>query len=123
MNEKNNNKNQKMNLPSIDNNRKNNKLKINNTNKNKANDSSNLASSQKNSIKEKSSTEKTFSNQKDSKANLIIPKYDNNLLKQKSNMINKSGINEIIDKINKQKINSKDINKSMNFIENNSKKI
>ena len=124
MNEKNNKKN----LPSIDNNKKNNKLKINTTNKNKD------SSAQKNSIKEKSTPEKTFSNnQKDSKINLLNAKNDNNLIKQnnsKSNMINISTnktdekINEIIKTINKQKINinSKEINNSMNFIENNRQK-
>ena len=124
MNEKNNKKNHKnMNLPSIDNDKKNNKSKINNTNKNK--DSSSLTSPPKNSIKEKSTPEKTFSNQKNSKANLIIPSKQNN---SKSNMINLSGnkaddkINEIIDKINKQRINSKDINDSINLIENNRQK-
>ena len=124
MNEKNNKKNQKnMNLPSIDNDKKNNKSKINNTNKNK--DSSSLTSPPKNSIIEKSTPEKTFSNQKNSKANLIIPSKQNN---SKSNMINLSGnkaddkINEIIDKINKQRINSKDINDSINLIENNRQK-
>ena len=124
MNEKNNKKN----LPSIDNNKKSNKLKINTTNKNKD------SSAQKNSIKEKSTQEKTFSNnQKDSKINLLNAKNDNNLIKQnnsKSNMINISTnktdekINEIIKTINKQKINinSKEINNSMNFIENNRQK-
>lgn len=124
MNEKNNKKN----LPSIDNNKKSNKLKINTTNKNKD------SSTQKNSIKEKSTPEKTFSNnQKDSKINLLNAKNDNNLIKQnnsKSNMINISTnktdekINEIIKTINKQKINinSKEINNSMNFIENNRQK-
>ena len=124
MNEKNNKKN----LPSIDNNKKSNKLKINTTNKNKD------SSAQKNSIKEKSTPEKTFSNnQKDSKTNLLNAKNDNNLIKQnnsKSNMINISTnktdekINEIIKTINKQKnnINSKEINNSMNFIENNRQK-
>ena len=124
MNEKNNKKN----LPSIDNNKKSNKLKINTTNKNKD------SSAQKNSIKEKSTPEKTFSNnQKDSKINLLNAKNDNNLIKQnnsKSNMINISTnktdekINEIIKTINKQKINinSKEINNSMNFIENNRQK-
>ena len=124
MNEKNNKKN----LPSIDNNKKSNKLKINATNKNKD------SSAQKNSTKEKSTPEKTFSNnQKDSKINLLNAKNDNNLIKQnnsKSNMINISTnktdekINEIIKTINKQKINinSKEINNSMNFIENNRQK-
>ena len=124
MNEKNNKKN----LPSIDNNKKSNKLKINTTNKNKD------SSAQKNSTKEKSTPEKTFSNnQKDSKINLLNAKNDNNLIKQnnsKSNMINISTnktdekINEIIKTINKQKINinSKEINNSMNFIENNRQK-
>ena len=124
MNEKNNKKNQKnMNLPSIDNDKKNNKSKINNTNRNK--DSSSLTSPPKNSKIEKSTPEKTFSNQKNSKANLIIPSKQNN---SKSNMINLSGnkaddkINEIINKINKQRINSKDINDSINRIENNRQK-
>lgn len=124
MNEKNNKKN----LPSIDNNKKSNKLKINTTNKIKD------SSAQKNSIKKKSTPEKTFSNnQKDSKINLLNAKNDNNLIKQnnsKSNMINISTnktdekINEIIKTINKQKINinSKEINNSMNFIENNRQK-
>ena len=128
MNEKNNKKNQKkMNLPSNDSNKKSNKLKINNINKNK--DSSSLTSQSKNSMKEKSTPEKTISNQKDNKTNLLISKNDNNLLKKnnlKSNNTNISKtddkINEIINKINKQKINLKDINNSMNFVENNRQK-